>query len=116
MIKYMVILVAAIGITVLHRFMNAWPAMSVDWFLFRELKQDRQWYVKDTLDMISAMMIIWVLWRVAGKVSRRLADVALLLLIYKFMGLVGYWMNYNTYDYGYIFAIVPVGIILIAKK
>lgn len=114
--RYMIVLISAVAITVLHRFMNSWEAHSVDLFPFKDLKQDRQWYVKDTLDMISTMMIVWVLWRIAGKVSRRLADVALLILIYKGMGLVGYWMNYNTYDYGYVYAIVPIGIILILRK
>jgi len=116
MIKYSVILIFSIAITAIHRAWNSAPVNKVDWFIYADKKQDVQWYIKDTFDMISAIIIVWVLWSLSKKLSAQLADTVLLILIYKLMGFAGYWINFNMYDFITIYMIIPIGIVLIYFK
>lgn len=114
--KYAVILLSAIAITGIHRFWNNAPVNSVNWFIIGEKEQDVQWYIKDSFEMIGGIMTVYVLWKLAQMQSKRLSDVVQLIMIYKVMNFAGYWINFNTYDYFFIIAIIPIGLILILLK
>ncbi len=116
MMKYGIILMCSVVITSIHRFWNNAPVHKISLFLISDIKQDVQWYIKDTFDMISGIMVIWVLWDVMRKLSARVADIVMLIMIYKLMNFAGYWINFNTYDYMFVYAIIPIGLILLLVK
>lgn len=113
MTRYGIVLIISVAITAIHRLWNNAPVNKVNLFILSDQKQDIQWYIKDSFDMLSGWLITWVLWKVSKSVSRRLSDIVLLLLIYKTMNFVGYWINFNANDYYYIYAIIPIGLVII---
>lgn len=114
--KYAIILILSVAITVIHRIWNSAPVNKVNWFINSSKSQDVQWYIKDNFDMLSGIMVMWVVYSLSKKVSQKLSNIALVILIYKVIGVFGYWYNFNTFDYIYVLFIVPFGLILILFK
>lgn len=81
-------------VCLVHRFWNNRPAHKVNWFMTGEIKQDVQWYVCDTGNMLSFTFILLSFILVRKKtINYHIALLAVFLI--SIIDIIHYWVCYK---------------------
>lgn len=93
----------------LHLFMNKMEPLKIDLFLLFDTKQDIQWYVKDTLDIISNIIMFSVILLVLPKYLKCFGWA---LVATNILRLVTYWLFYAQFELPYYIILFSATIII----
>lgn len=95
-------------ITSLHRLMNNMPVNGVDLFLFYDKVQDLQWYVKETLDKVGMLFVLYQFYK---SVPIKTKPVIATFIFFKIVELVMYYVNFLQLDWGFNAVFISIGVI-----
>lgn len=80
-------------VSCVHHLWNNRPPCKVDWFVFYSQKQDVQWYIADTGNMLALSMLLAAFWMSAqNQIIKWLTGT---LTIISIIDIVHYWLCYN---------------------
>ena len=80
------------------------------WFLLTDMKQDIQWYIKDTAEGLTWIIFLSVWWMRERKRSHFWANFILAFLIFRVIDLTLYWVNHR--HLGAIYLITYLSIVI----
>lgn len=81
-------------VCLVHRFWNNSPAHKVNWFVTGEVKQDVQWYIYDTGNMISVSFILLSFLLIQKKtINYHIALLAVFLI--SIIDIIHYWLCFK---------------------
>jgi hypothetical protein len=89
--------------------MNKMEPLKIDLFLLFDTKQDIQWYVKDTLDIISNIIMFSVILLVLPK---HLKYFGWALVATNILRLITYWLFYAQFELPYYMILFSVTVII----
>lgn len=77
------------------------------WFLYSDIKQDREWYIKDSAEAVTWLIFlgVWYIREKRNKFWRRLVG---LFLIFRFVDLCAYWVNHRHAGMVYLFCYLSI--------
>lgn len=79
----------------LHNFFGSIYLNEKAWFLFSDIKQDVQWYVKDTAEALTWIIFLSVWYCRERKRSHFWSNFILAFLIFRIIDLTLYWVNHR---------------------
>lgn len=80
------------------------------WFLLIDLKQDVQWYVKDTMEGLTWLIFLWVWYKRELKKDKFFANFILMFFIFRTVDLACYWVNHRHAGLVYLLTYLSIGI------
>ena len=90
------------------------------WFLLIDLKQDLEWYLKDTAEGLTWLIFLFVWWVREKKRNKFWADLILSFIIFRVVDLGCYWVNHRhagrVYLLTYLSILIYYGISLIKYR
>ena len=95
-------------LTSLHRLMNNMTVNEVSLFLFYDEVQDLQWYVKDTLDKIGMLFVLFQFYK---SVPIKTKPILVAFLFFKIVELIMYYVNYQQLDWLFNSIFIAFGVI-----
>jgi len=84
------------------------PLMKWTCFYFYDKVQDLQWYVKDTLDKVGMLFVLYQFYK---SVPSKTKPVLVTFIIFKIVELVMYYVNYLQLDWGFNAIFISIGVI-----
>lgn len=94
----------------LHNFFGSIYLNEKAWFLLTDMKQDIQWYIKDTAEGLTWIIFLSVWWCRERKRSHFWANFILAFLIFRVIDLTLYWVNHR--HVGAIYLITYLSIVI----
>jgi hypothetical protein len=90
---------------------NLWATPTLNlksWFLLSDLKQDLEWYIKDTAEGVTWLIFLGV-WYVREKQRNKFwAEIILLFIIFRLVDIGCYWMNHRHAGSVYLFTYLSI--------
>ena len=80
------------------------------WFLFSDLQQDIEWYVKDSSEGLTWLIFIYVWYIREQKRSKFWGNLILGFLIFRALDLCAYWVNHRHAGLVYLFCYLSISI------
>ena len=80
----------------------------VDLFLFKDVCQDTQWYIKNNIDMIINVILYYIIYQLA---SIKLKKITFVLYLFSYIFFPLYWLFYLRFDfiiYSLLFIILSI--------
>jgi hypothetical protein len=94
-IAYPLLLLCTLFLGEIH---NIWGSPNLNekgWFLLIDLKQDLEWYLKDTAEGLTWLIFLFVWWIREKKRNKNWAEIILVFLIFRTVDLGCYWLNHR---------------------
>lgn len=109
-ILYPILLLLSLFLGEIHSIFGTEYVNEKDWFLLIDLKQDVEWYIKDTAEGLIWIIFLWVWYKREKGRNRFWANWVLMFLIFRCVDIVIYWLNHR--HAGKIYAICYLSIII----
>lgn len=109
-IAYPILLLLTLFLGEIH---NVWGTSFVNekqWFLLSDLKQDLEWYIKDTAEGLTWLVFLFVWYKREEKRNKFWANIILLFIIFRSVDIVCYWLNHRHAGGVYLLTYLSIGI------